>query len=124
MYPSLVRHKRHSQSSPSLVKVKMLPMYFLFSLASASGCPPSVIIAASDTAKVELSPGQYADAVLVIQHPVWTSMEGANWVWANTDCQPSAANNWVWPACPTSTSKFMSTFTLPSGCETGWFPWR
>ena len=91
----------------------MFPIYVFLSLVSGSGCPPSVIVASSDTSKVELSPGQYMDAILVTKHPIWPSLDGANWVWANTDCQPSEATNWEWPNCGGSTYKFVSTFTLP-----------
>ena len=92
-----------------------LPVLFVFLPLVFAACPASVLMATSDTSKVELSPQSFADPVTLLPHPLWVHMDGASWVWTDTFCAPSAENNYEWQdtQCLASSAKFVSTFFLP-----------
>lgn len=76
-----------------------LPLLLLLLPLTLAECPVAAILSNSDSSKVEDSLGNLRDALVVVPSPLWTSMEGAHWVWS--DLNESLG-----------TQKFVATFTL------------
>lgn len=80
-------------------------------------CSSKEIIAFSDASQFEVAPGVYRHSVIVPPVFIWTSIEGARWVWVTTEGNLAPGDD-PWPFYAPSPVgvgefKFISSFVIP-----------